>query len=139
MKEFFMRVFDFSRLVQSRINDENHLICPYAAVSVPMRQTVMICNRILQGGGGYGFHIIGTLYPPCALPRFAQGRQKHPCKNRDDRNHDEELYKGENVCFHPRSKKIRTRNSERRNRKTFEQLNEERRSKVAQGLTASSL
>ena len=47
--------------------------------------------------------------------RGIQRRQKHRRQNRDDRNHDEELYQGENP-FHPagskRSKSRRTGDSE---------------------------
>ena len=35
------------------------------------------------------------------FPRLVQRRQKHCRQNRDDRNHDEELYQGENPCFQP--------------------------------------
>ena len=37
----------------------------------------------------------------CHAARLVQRRQKHRRKNRDDRNHDQELDQGENHCFHP--------------------------------------
>ena len=45
--------------------------------------------------------IRGALNAFCLLSRRSQCGQEHTGKNGDDRNHDEELYKGENPCFHP--------------------------------------
>ena len=45
--------------------------------------------------------IVCTTDCPGGFPRLVQRRQKHPRENRDDRNHDEELYEGKNFHFYP--------------------------------------
>ena len=75
--------------------------------------------------------------------RGIQRRQKHRRQNRDDRNHDEELYQGENPYFHPAKEESRTENREGRSRKTLEQFNirtfeqskEKRKNKAGRELT----
>ena len=49
----------------------------------------------------YLFLIGKALHGIRFLSCLAQRRQKHTRKNRDDRNHDEELYQSENSYFHP--------------------------------------
>ena len=44
-------------------------------------------------------YIIETLNGSGFIPRLAQCGQKHTCKNRNDRNYDEELYQGEISSF----------------------------------------
>ena len=90
------------------------------------------------------FQICRALNGARPFPRLAENGKKHSRENGDDRNHNQELYQGENFCFQPDSKNRRTRNSEvRRNGKTFEQWNngtteqsnEERKNKSGSELT----
>ena len=47
------------------------------------------------------FLVIQSFYAVGGVARFLQCGQQHAGEDRDDRNHDEELYKGENSYFHP--------------------------------------
>ena len=92
------------------------------------------------------FLVIQAFYAVGGVARFLQCGQQHAGEDRDDRNHDEELYQGENPYFLPAKEEYRTGNREgRRNgetikqssRKTFEQWKEEEKRK-AKGLIPSS-
>ena len=110
-----------------------------------MQKVTGIIIAILESRNAELFQIVDAGNAPRFLFRLVQSRQQHPGKDGDDRNHDEELDQGENLCFHPGSKNRRTRNMEgRRNGETLEQSNigtiqqskEERRSRI-RGLATS--
>ena len=108
-----------------------------------VRQILRIILNILPCVEMQLFQIVDAAGGSCLFSRLAERRQKHPCQNRDDCNHDEELYQGENPYFHPAKEEYRTENREGRSRKTLEQFNirtfeqskEERKNKAGRELT----
>ena len=66
-----------------------------------MQKVTGIIIAILESRNAELFQIVDAGNAPRFLFRLVQSRQQHPGKDGDDRNHDEELDQGENLCFPP--------------------------------------
>ena len=69
------------------------------SADVPIADEFLILVLIIDGAEENLPIVSDALNPARVIPRLAQSRQKHRRQNRDDRNHDQELYKGENPIF----------------------------------------